>query len=115
MELRVEYKRLNTFFADYTKNLSKGGMFVRSPDPLPAGSELTFTVAAPGLKTPLSLRGRVMWVIAKERATEQTPAGMGVRFLWEDDAQRRTVDELVERMMREHLGDAIAEKLIGSR
>jgi hypothetical protein len=25
IELKVEYKRLNTFFADYTKNISRGG------------------------------------------------------------------------------------------
>ena len=28
IELKVEYKRLNSFFADYTKNISKGGTFI---------------------------------------------------------------------------------------
>jgi len=28
IELKVEYKRLNTFFSDYTKNISKGGTFI---------------------------------------------------------------------------------------
>ena len=32
--LRVDYKRLNTFFADYTKNISKGGTFIRTTKPL---------------------------------------------------------------------------------
>ena len=30
IELKVEYKRLNTFFADYTKNISRGGTFITS-------------------------------------------------------------------------------------
>ena len=32
--LRVDYKRLNTFFADYTRNISKGGTFIRTDRPL---------------------------------------------------------------------------------
>ena len=31
IELKVEYKKLNTFFADYTKNICKGGTFIRTP------------------------------------------------------------------------------------
>ena len=33
IELSVEYKRLNTFFADYTRNISKGGTFIRTERP----------------------------------------------------------------------------------
>ena len=29
IELKVEYKRLNTFLSDYTKNISSGGTFIR--------------------------------------------------------------------------------------
>src|SRR5690348_1888069 len=29
IELKVEYKKLNSFFADYTKNISKGGTFIK--------------------------------------------------------------------------------------
>ncbi len=28
IELQVSYKRLNTFFADYTRNISRGGTFI---------------------------------------------------------------------------------------
>ena len=38
IELKVEYKRLNTFFADYTKNISKGGTFIKTNRPLPVGT-----------------------------------------------------------------------------
>jgi hypothetical protein len=38
IELKVEYKRLNTFFYDYTKNISKGGTFIKTDKPLDIGT-----------------------------------------------------------------------------
>ena len=38
IELKVEYKRLNTFFYDYTKNISKGGTFIKTEKPLDVGT-----------------------------------------------------------------------------
>ena len=47
IELKVEYKKLNTFFADYTRNISKGGTFIRTDHPLPVGTRFAFTLAVP--------------------------------------------------------------------
>ena len=43
----VDYKRLNTFFADYTKNISKGGTFIRTSKPLDVGTEFVFVLTVP--------------------------------------------------------------------
>ena len=45
IELSVEYKRLNTFFADYTRNISKGGTFIRTERPLAIGTEFVFALS----------------------------------------------------------------------
>src|SRR5499427_590038 len=47
IELKVEYKKLNTFFADYTKNISKGGTFIRTPRPLDVGTVFVFRLTVP--------------------------------------------------------------------
>src|ERR1041385_6980995 len=52
IELKVEYKRLNTFFADYTKNISKGGTFIGTDKPLDIGTELVFALSIPPLREP---------------------------------------------------------------
>jgi len=44
IELKVEYKRLNSFFADYTKNISRGGSFIGTEKPLPVGTEFVFAL-----------------------------------------------------------------------
>ncbi|MDB4944167.1 MAG: hypothetical protein JWP97_3701 [Labilithrix sp.] len=110
--LRVDYKRLNTFFADYTKNISKGGTFVRTERPLEVGTEFMFVLSLPEGVT-LDLKGVVRWVVTEAAATSDKPAGMGIEFVFEDDEKRRQAHESVAVMMRESLGTALADKLLG--
>ena len=49
IELRVEYKKMNTFFSDYTKNISKGGTFIKTDKPLKVGTEFLFQLSIPAL------------------------------------------------------------------
>ena len=52
IELNVEYKRLNTFFADYTRNISKGGTFIRTDRPLDVATEFVFALTITSLGYP---------------------------------------------------------------
>src|SRR6516164_2182390 len=45
IELKVDYKKLNSFFADYTRNISKGGTFIKTRKPLPVGTRFLFVYA----------------------------------------------------------------------
>ena len=115
IELKVEYKRLNTFFADYTKNISNGGTFIRTDKPLDVGTEFVFALGIPQLDGPLRLRGKVMWIISAERATREAPAGMGIRFQYANDGERQATETIVEQLMRTQLGDHLSAKLLGHR
>lgn len=112
IELRVEYRRLNSFFADYTKNISKGGTFIRTAKPLPPGTEFVFVLIIPKLPEPLRLNGEVVWTTDPSRATEEDPAGMGIRFKYLDDAERNVTEDIVERLVKEELGGHISERLL---
>jgi len=113
--LRVDYKRLNTFFADYAKNISKGGTFIRTSRPLDVGTEFLFVLSLPNQEDQLSLKGSVMWVVQEEQATEDRPAGMGIKFKFESEAERAAVDGFVERLMRDALGDHLSSRLLPKR
>lgn len=112
IELRVEYRRLNSFFADYTKNISKGGTFIRTSKPLPPGTEFVFVLIIPKLDEPLRLNGEVVWTTEPTRATEEDPAGMGIRFKYLDDAERHVTEDIVERLVKDELGGHISERLL---
>jgi type IV pilus assembly protein PilZ len=113
IELNVEYKRLNTFFADYTRNISKGGTFIRTDRPLDIGTEFVFALTIRGLAEPLRLRGRVKWVIVQETASADKPPGMGIEFQYSNDEERRATESIVERLMVEELGEGLANRLLG--
>ncbi len=113
--LNVEYKRVNTFFADYTRNISKGGTFIRTDRPLQLGTEFVFALTIRTVAEPLKLRGRVKWVVSPEEATADQPAGMGIEFLYASDDERRSTEAIVEKLMAQELGEALTSRLLGKK
>jgi type IV pilus assembly protein PilZ len=112
IELRVEYKRVNTFFADYTKNISRGGTFIATERPLEIGTEFVFALDLPGLTEPLRLKGRVMWTTKTEDSSKANPAGMGIEFQYANAEERAETEKIVERLFAAELGEHLAGKLL---
>ncbi len=116
--LKVDYKRLNTFFADYTKNISKGGTFIRTHKPLEIGTQFVFVLTVPEpagqdrAPVRLELTGEVKWVVPESAATAEKPAGMGIQFVFQGEDERKHVEQFVADLMRSSLGDQLAEKLL---
>jgi type IV pilus assembly protein PilZ len=120
IELKVEYKRLNTFFYDYTKNISKGGTFIKTDKPLDIGTIFLFRLQVPVQTAPLAFRGEVRWVV---RDGEPLPPGiepghdlgMGIRFVYDNAEQRLGLERIVEKMMVDSLGQLIYSRLVQDR
>lgn len=53
------------------RDVSLGGMFIETPDPLPYGAKLRLTLPLPGLPAPAIIDATVRW---------RKPTGMGVQF-----------------------------------
>ncbi len=117
IELKVEYKKLNTFFADYTKNISKGGTFIRTERPLPVGTEFIFKLALPKRAHPFELRGQVIWTNQPSdvQRPEVAEMGMGIRFIFGTDGEREHFELEVEQMMVASLGVHLYERLINKK
>jgi type IV pilus assembly protein PilZ len=114
IELKVEYKKMNTFFSDYTKNISKGGTFIKTDRPLKVGTEFVFKLFVPAQEEPFTLRGQVAWVNTENESQrpEVNERGMGIKFLYSDDSQKKKFEALVEDMMKDALGDVVYKKLL---
>ena len=116
IELRIDYRKMNTFFADYTKNISKGGTFIKTEKPLGVGTRFIFSLSLPDLEEPVKLSGEVRWV----RKPGDPPSddgnadsGMGIRFVYDSEEERLKFESTVEAMMRESLGEDLCERLLG--
>jgi type IV pilus assembly protein PilZ len=107
IELKIDYKRLNSFFADYTKNISRGGTFIGTPKPLPIGTAFSFQITIPGLPSAVHLLGEVSWV-----REDNVQPGMGIRFIFADESERKEFESAVEKLMIEHLGPVLYKKLL---
>jgi type IV pilus assembly protein PilZ len=107
IELKVDYKKLNSFFADYTKNISKGGTFIKTKKTLPVGTRFLFRLTVPGRAKPFELSGEVVHA----NASAEEP-GMGIRFVWGDDRDRVTFESLVEGLMHDSLGPLVTTRLL---
>jgi type IV pilus assembly protein PilZ len=107
IELKVDYKKLNSFFADYTKNISKGGTFIKTEKPLQIGTRFLFKLTIPRREPPFELLGEVVW-----SKTEPPDPGMGIRFIYADDSQRLDFESIVEKLMEESLGPELTQKLL---
>ena len=113
IELKVEYKRLNSFFADYTKNISRGGTFIRTNRPLPVGTEFLFKLFVPNLETPLSIHGEVQRVVTEDEAiSESAEPGMAIRFVYREGDDQGTIARTVEKLMVDSLGQRLYTRLM---
>jgi len=107
IELKVDYKKLNSFFADYTKNISKGGTFIKTKKPLPVGTRFLFKLTVPQRTSPFELLGEVVWSTA-----EGEEPGMGIKFVYSTDTQRSDFEGVVEELMAASLGPELTGKLL---
>ena len=133
IELKVEYKRLNTFFADYIKNISRGGTFIKTSRPLPVGTEFLFKLFVPGREAPFTIYGEVHRIIdappsAQPPSRPQTSpgvggggdggdgeAGMAIRFTYREGDPQAEIARIVENMMTESFGPKLSARLMTRR
>jgi type IV pilus assembly protein PilZ len=109
IELKVEYKRLNTFFADYTKNISRGGTFIKTRRPLPIGTEFLFKLFVPGRTEPLTIHGEVQRIVDEAPGEDQ---GMAIKFVYREGDPQDAIARAVEGMMGDSLGPRLSSRLL---
>ena len=107
IELKVDYRKLNSFFADYTKNISKGGTYINTRKSLPIGTRFVFRLSVPARPDPFELNGEVV----RFAAGDEEP-GMGIRFVWVDELERMEFERTVEQLMERSLGPELAANLL---
>lgn len=91
--LKVEVRVASTeaFRASYLRDLSLGGLFVRSKKPLPLGTSVVIELLVATL-APVRLHGDV---VRLENDQDGQPRGFGVRFSNVDEATQRALQQII--------------------
>jgi hypothetical protein len=50
--------------------------------------------------------------VDETKATEEQPAGMGIRFKFRDEAELKELEDFVGSLMSENLGSHVTERLL---
>jgi uncharacterized protein (TIGR02266 family) len=79
VRFEISYQHLDDFFYDYAINLSRGGIFIRSINPLAVGTGLKLRFSIPGRKEVIETSGRIVRVVKPGDPHGQDP-GMGIEF-----------------------------------
>src|SRR4051812_32132336 len=106
-ELLVAYRTVDGFITDWAVNISRGGIFINTRNPLSVGTTVRLIISLPDTAFPFDLSGRVIRVNEFDNPSNQVP-GMGLEFLDVDDEKRGRIERFVERLRRE-FPEAMAE------
>ncbi|MDY7031234.1 MAG: TIGR02266 family protein [Thermodesulfobacteriota bacterium] len=77
----LKYKDKNSFVDAYSGDLSSGGLFIRTGNPLQRGEQFSLRLQLPGIPNSIETKCEVVWARKKEEETDTSPAGMGVKFV----------------------------------
>ncbi|HLU66352.1 MAG TPA: PilZ domain-containing protein [Kofleriaceae bacterium] len=107
LRFAVTYGGINGPCKTFTRDINEEGVFVITEDPLPEGSEVHLLLTIPNRPAQLSLAGVVSHTVVVE--DEDIP-GMGIRFRYQDDAQREDVVRAIDELERLFIEDKLAEE-----
>jgi uncharacterized protein (TIGR02266 family) len=96
MTVRYKSATLDEFIEHHSYDVSRGGMFIKTPSPFPPGTLLKFEVKIADEQRLMQGVGRVVWKRESNDSNDTRPSGMGVKFIKIDDESRRTIERLVE-------------------
>ncbi|MET0340772.1 MAG: TIGR02266 family protein [Polyangiales bacterium] len=98
ISLKVRFKSatVDEFIEHYSKDVSRGGIYIKSSQPLPVGTLLKFQFQLKDESALIRGVGRVVWTRAEADAAADMPAGMGIKFIKMDTESRATVERIIE-------------------
>jgi uncharacterized protein (TIGR02266 family) len=99
-ELLVAYRTVDGFITDWAVNISRGGIFINTRNPLAVGSVVRLIVSLPDAAFPFDLTGKVIRTHALGSSEGEVP-GMGIEFMDVDEEKRARLERFVDRLRKE--------------
>ncbi len=96
--IKVGFRSTEHFIQEYTKDISKGGIFIATDKPLPVGSKVDLVLSLPGSAREVKVSGEIVHIVNREQgatAGYDRVAGMGVQFTEFDRGDQQILDAYV--------------------
>ena len=96
---QVDYRTPEALFNEFAENLSEGGLFIKTENPLEVGTEIIIEFFLPILDEPIRVKGRVEWHTNLEGIEKETP-GMGVSFQELSPEDKEKINRVVRELRK---------------
>ncbi len=96
VELDVHYRTIQDFLTAYSRNISGGGVFVRTPQPQPLNQKVLLRFTLPGVDRKFEIHGIVVWA-SSASSRSSFPAGMGIKFLDLKPEEQQIISDFVNK------------------
>lgn len=100
IEIRVEYRTVGSFLSDWVVNISRGGMFINTENPLKIGANVRLVFSLPGMPFMFDVNAQVKWSQTEPSDRQELP-GMGVEFVEIDERVQKRIEAYVKQHAEE--------------
>jgi type IV pilus assembly protein PilZ len=98
-ELLVAYRTVGSFITDWAVNISRGGMFINTRNPMAIGTVVKLKISLPDAAFPFDLTGKVIRVQPFSAGGDMS--GMGIEFVDIDEEKALRLERFVDVLRRE--------------
>lgn len=98
VDIPVDYETRDLFLGSRVTNISRGGLFIRTENPLPIQTEVDLSFHLPDENATIQARGRVVWNYDVPRNSFHVVSGMGIKFIDLSAEQRARLETSLQRL-----------------
>jgi uncharacterized protein (TIGR02266 family) len=92
LNVKVEYRTLDSVLWNFSTNINEGGMFIRSNRPQPPGTIVHLRFFLPDVIKAIQVEGEVVWCNDDPKSGD---CGMGIEFHELRGGDKRLIDQLL--------------------
>jgi uncharacterized protein (TIGR02266 family) len=98
-KILIKYGNAEQFFSDYIQNISRGGIFVPTHNPLPQGTRVHISFSLPYWDGLISTEGLVVHSVRNDPWKGSEPCGMGIQFQALSEENLELIDKYVNSLL----------------
>ena len=99
-QILIQYRNADQFFTDYIENISLGGIFVPTQQPLPENTRLQISFALPDCDELITTEGIVVRCVQSQSDNGDSSSGMGIQFQELSEENLQLIDEYVDSILQ---------------
>ncbi|MCP4714575.1 MAG: TIGR02266 family protein [Deltaproteobacteria bacterium] len=99
-KIEITFKEPKSFIKTYMLNVSNGGVFISTEDPLSLDSQVALIMQLPEQKEQMEITGRVVWNNPRGRKNS-FPKGMGIQFVDLSAEHKEIIESFVAKYRKE--------------